>query len=385
MRLAGGCPFVPPHILRNIAERGEAAARRGAQLALDLASQFRAERMAVAVVAGAPTIPLRERRRTIFDARNGTDLPGRRARTENGARSADPAVNEAFDCAGLSLEFLNVAFDRHSIDGAGARIDATVHYGLRNANAIWNGRQLILGDGDGVYFKRFTSAVDVIAHELAHGMTQYTAALEYQGQAGALSEHFADVFGVLTRQYARKQNASRADWLVGAGLFTKRVNGDAVRSMKSPGSAYDDPVLGRDPQPSHINGYVRTRVDNGGVHVNSGIPNRAFYEVATLLGGKAWDVPGRIWYRTLTHRLHARATFQQCADATYETAGELFGTASAPHQAVLAAWKTVGINVSDSVLTRGPRLRLRAKKTPEPYQPPGGGAELPMDVPVLRG
>ena len=361
------CSFIPPHILRSISERGDAGARRDASIALELAAQHRGERLA-AVLAALPS----EVKRTIFDARNTHDLPGKRVRRESDPRTRDRAVDELFDRVGTTLDFLWRVYDRSSIDGMGQRIDATVHYGVRDSNAMWNGRQLIYGDGDGRYFRRFTAAVDVAAHELAHGVTQHTAGLEYHGQAGALNEHFSDVFGVLAKQHALKQTAARADWLVGAGIFTRRVNGEAVRSMKNPGTAYDDPVLGKDPQPSHMQGYVKTRLDGGGVHVNSGIPNRVFYETATLIGGKAWDVSGRIWYRTLTQKLRPRATFQSCADATYASAAELYGRGSIPQQAVLAGWKVVGIDVSD-----GMRLQI---KVAEAFDLPGGGAEVPADV-----
>src|SRR5258705_701935 len=155
---------------------------------------------------------------------------------------------------------------------------------------------MLYGDGDGRIFNRFTKVLDVIGHELTHGVTQYTAALDYHDQSGALNEHFSDVFGILVKQYSLKQTAKKADWLIGAGIFTQRVHGAAIRSMKAPGTAYDDPTLGRDPQPAHMKNYVKSHDDSGGVHVNSGIPNHVFYLVATALGGNAWEVAGKIWY-----------------------------------------------------------------------------------------
>ncbi len=95
----------------------------------------------------------------------------------------------------------------------------------------------------------------------------------------------SDVFGSLVKQYQLQQTAGEADWLIGQGLLTENVKGIALRSMKAPGTAYDDPVLGKDPQPAHMKDYVNTVSDNGGVHINSGIPNHAFYVVATELGG----------------------------------------------------------------------------------------------------
>src|SRR6185369_3971642 len=117
------------------------------------------------------------------------------------------------------------------------------------------------------------------------------------------------------------------------------------------------PVLGNDPQPAHMSNYDASPDDNGGVHVNSGIPNHAFYLAATAIGGKAWEVAGRIWYATLTAKLRARATFRDCARATIDAAAELYGTTSEPRNAVEQAWRTVGIDVA-AIATAGPRLPI---------------------------
>lgn len=349
-----------------------------AQAALTLSAQPRRERQVVALVAGTIFIPRRVKRRTVFDARQGHDLPGRIVRTEGSRSSRDAAADEAYLLAGQTYDYFRRNHDRRSLDDRGLRLESTVHYGSGFNNAHWNGRQMIYGDGDGKYFHRFTASLDVVAHELTHGLTQYTAALGFSGQCGTLAEHFSDVFGTLVKQYWRNVTASRADWLIGAELLTSRVNGAAIRSMKAPGTAYDDPVLGRDPQPSHMRDYVKTSADDRGVHTNSGIPNHAFYRVATLLGGRAWEVAGRIWYRALTHELGPRSRFQHCADATWQAAGELYGSGSAPQEAVLAGWKAVGIDVSFSLLQdNGPRLRIR-KPAREVFAAPAAGAELPL-------
>jgi Zn-dependent metalloprotease len=168
------------------------------------------------------------------------------------------------------------------------------------------------------------------------------AGLVYLGQAGALNESVSDVFGSLVKQYAQKENAGEADWLIGAGLFTSKVHGVALRSLKAPGTAYDDPLLGRDPQPATMAGYVKTSSDNGGVHTNSGIPNHAFYLAATALGGHAWEKAGRIWYETLRDkRLKRTATFAQFARYTVVNAGHFFGAAE--RRAVAGAWAAVGV------------------------------------------
>jgi Zn-dependent metalloprotease len=154
----------------------------------------------------------------------------------------------------------------------------------------------------------------------------------------------SDVFGSMVKQYQRNQTADQADWIIGEGLFTPNVIGVGIRSMKAPGTAYNDSVLGKDPQPGHMRDYVRTVEDNGGVHINSGIPNHAFYVTALELGGYAWEKAGRIWYKTLTDKLQERSTFQQACDMTYEAAGELFGSNSLEQQAVKKGWSEVGIS-----------------------------------------
>jgi Zn-dependent metalloprotease len=224
------------------------------------------------------------------------------------------------------------------------RLDSTVHFGTDYDNAFWNGQQMVYGDGDGQIFQRFTKCIDVIGHELTHGVTQYEAGLAYRNQPGALNESMSDVFGSLVKQYALKQTADKADWLIGEGLFTPNVKGVALRSMKAPGTAYDDPMIGKDPQPAHMKDYRHMTQDNGGVHINSGIPNHAFFVVAMEMGGYAWEKAGKIWYVTLRDRLRSSSSFQRAANLTFHVAGELFGTGSHEQQAVRKGWTEVGIN-----------------------------------------
>ena len=358
---------MPAYILRAIADRGDDEDRARALASLALTSGSRGERQAFTELAGVLVLPPRAKRRTVHDAQQTRALPGRIVRTEGERRTRDDAVNEAYDGAGKTFDFFRRVYQRSSVDGRGLGIRSTVHYGQRFSNAHWNGRQMIYGDGDGKYFRRFTSSLDVIAHELTHGVTQYTAALGFSGQCGALAEHFSDVFGILAKQYALRLSAVQSDWIIGAELFTDRVNGRGIRSMQAPGTAYDDRVLGRDPQPSHMRDYVHTHGDDRGVHVNCGIPNHAFYRAAMHLGGTAWEVAGRIWYHALTRRLGPRSRFQHCADATWSAAGDLYGRGSAPQDAVAEAWKSVGLAVREERRVRDPHLFL----------PPDAGAELP--------
>ncbi|HEX3052072.1 MAG TPA: M4 family metallopeptidase, partial [Aggregatilineaceae bacterium] len=203
-----------------------------------------------------------------------------------------------------------------------------------------------------------------IGHEMTHGVTQFEAKLVYAGQSGALNESFSDVFGVLVKQYKLRQTALDADWIIGSGLFTPNVNGVGIRSMKAPGTAYNDPVLGKDPQPAHMDQYQNVPYDNGGVHINSGIPNHAFYITARDMGGFAWEKAGQIWYSALCDKLSSLSNFQAAANATYTTAGERFGANSLEQQAVRNGWAEVGLSVEAASPTDGcfpilnPVLRL---------------------------
>ncbi len=343
--------ITPPHMLQEIARNGTATQRDLALRTLITSEQMRGQRRAMrsmsAFLAKAATTG--NKQRIIYDAKNGSQLPGTLIRNEGDPATTDPAVNEAYDGSGVTYDLYSDIYGRNSIDNNGLRLDSTVHYQKGYDNAFWDGKQMVYGDGDedltaaDRLFNRFTAALDVIAHELTHGVTQYEANLAYWDQSGALNESMSDVFGSLVKQYQRKQTAGQADWIIGEGLFTSNVIGVGIRSMKAPGTAYNDPVLGKDPQPAHMDNYVRTVEDNGGVHINSGIPNHAFYVTALEMGGYAWEKAGRIWYKTLTDKLQERSTFQQACDLTYEAAGELFGTNSLEQQAVKKGWSEVGI------------------------------------------
>lgn len=342
------CSIVPPHVLDHLArvedERRSTRARR--TLEHDALQRTR-RRITTVRGLGAPAEPRAgsdKPQRTIYDAKNKEELPGKKVRGESDKPGKDASVNRAFAGLGATFELYLKVYQRHSIDGRGLPLDATVHYGQEYNNAFWDGERMVFGDGDGDLFLDFTIPVDVIGHELTHGVTQYTANLDYFGQSGALNESMSDVFGSLIKQYALGQSADQADWLIGAGLLAEDVQGEALRSMKAPGTAYDDDVLGKDPQPATMDHYVRTSKDNGGVHINSGIPNYAFYLVADSLGGNAWERAGQIWFDVLTGgRLATDAQFADFARATVEAGRSRYGDQSEEHQALLKAWSQVGV------------------------------------------
>lgn len=337
------CCIVPPHILRHLAEHPQYRARALRTLAFTERLRGRRDVLAHFAAVGVAT---GQERRTIYDAQSQTTLPGKLVRGEGDSDSSDVAVDEAYNYAGNTYDFYMKVFQRSSVDGKGLRLDSTVHYDQDFDNAFWDGQQMVYGDGDKQIFDRFTKCLDVIGHELTHGVTQYTAGLTYQGQSGALNESMSDVFGSLVKQFTKGQTAAQADWLIGAGLLLPKV-GPALRSMKEPGTAYNSPLLGgKDPQPAKMADYLDTNEDNGGVHINSGIPNHAFYLTAIQIGGNAWEKAGNIWYVTLTQMLQPTSDFQDAANKTYAVAGELYGAGSAEQQAVQAGWAGVGIEVN---------------------------------------
>jgi Zn-dependent metalloprotease len=307
----------------------------------------RAQRLAAWRASWARITP-EEVRRTVFDAQNRQQLPGRVVRREGDPDVDDQAVNEAYLYLGDTYRLYAEAYGRDSIDDSGMVLNGTVHYGFEYCNAFWDGEQMVFGDGDtDAGFNSFTSSIDVVGHELAHGVTEHEAGLIYFGQPGALNESLSDVFGSLVKQYALNQKAEDADWLIGAELLTADINGEALRSMKAPGTAYNDPVLGgKDPQPADMAHFNRTFEDNAGVHINSGIPNHAFYLAAVNLGGFAWEQAGLIWYETLCSPLLQRtARFQDFAALTVTIAGQVFPDDDEPQEAVRDGWAGVGIDV----------------------------------------
>lgn len=348
--------ILPMHMLRSIAKNGNPQQRSSALQTMASDQTFRGLRMTsqqqtlTSARRRRATTGEAQQQRTIYDAHNSETLPGTIVRTEGSPPGTDLVVNEAYDGLGATFDFFLNTYERNSIDDEGMSLDATVHFGTDYNNAFFNGQRMVFGDGDGDLFNRFTISLDVIGHELTHGVTEDEAGLVYMFQSGALNESMSDVFGSLIKQYVLKQTADKADWLIGAELLTGNVNGVALRSMKDPGSAYDDPVLGKDPQPGHLRDYVRTNQDNGGVHINSGIPNRAFYLAATRIGGFAWEKAGLIWYETIRNsRLRANAGFQSFANLTSSVSARLYGTDSMEQRAVRDAWQQVGINVRQAM------------------------------------
>ncbi|MCX4501026.1 MULTISPECIES: M4 family metallopeptidase [Streptomyces] len=281
-------------------------------------------------------------KRTVFDAKHTDTLPGEKVRGEGEGPVADAAVNRVHDNLGVVHDFFSTVYGRDSLFLGGA-LEATVHYGGPSTGDVhWDGSRLVIAETDEEVFCDLTLGLDLLAAGLASGLVQHSAGLTAQGQSGALHYSIADVFGSLVKQYTGQQSASKADWLLGAEVFTPDVPADAKRSLKSPGTAYDSPLLGKDPQRAHMDDYLETPEGDAGAFVNSGIPNHAFYLLATKWGGNAWERAGKVWYTVLTGgSLKAESDFADFARLTSTAATTLYGEGES--LAVKEAWNKVGV------------------------------------------
>jgi len=341
------CSIVPPSIFERVLRTGTPEERNTAMDTLSVDHSIRLVRAQNAALAAQPV-----RRavaapggrgvvhRTIYDALHRNDQQATTLlRDEGDPPCPDEAANRAFDALGDTYRFYWDVLTRDSIDDAGMSLLGEVHFGRNYDNAFWDGRRMMFGDGSGTMFTGFTSAIEVVGHELTHGVTQATLNLLYTSQSGALNESISDVFGCLVKQYKLGQTADQATWLIGEGILGPAMHGVALRSMKAPGTAYDG-----DDQPATMSGFVNTTSDNGGVHVNSGIPNHAFYLAAVAIGGNAWERAGKIWYQVMALRaVPPDAQFHTFAQATLIAASALYGASSVEAKAVADAWGEVGV------------------------------------------
>jgi Zn-dependent metalloprotease len=348
--------ILPPHMLDEINTNGGSDELKIVKNMQIMANKLRAHREHFALVAQLnpqPTITTATKalkpklQRRIYTAQNTEKLPGKLLRAEGKPATGDLDADNVYDAAGKVWDFYFSLFGRNSIDNMGMAIKQTVHYSKKFANAFWDGTQMVYGDGDGDIFASFTKDIDVIGHELTHGIMQFEANLAYAFQSGALNESYSDVFGMLIKQKALNQTALEADWLIGRNVLKGNY---ALRSMKEPGTAYvKHPMLGTDPQPGNMANYKNLSItqDKGGVHINSGIPNKAFYVAARNIGGFAWEKAGRIWYEALVNpsllKSKPDATFAEAKQFILRAAMNLYGTGSLEHKAVMSAWREVGL------------------------------------------
>ncbi|MBN8209134.1 peptidase M4 family protein [Bacillus sp. NTK071] len=257
-------------------------------------------------------------------ANSGSSLPGSYSVDSNNAFTAasQGADVDANYYAGTVYDYYYNTHNRNSYDNNGATIRSTVHYGSNYNNAFWNGSQMVYGDGDGTTFAPLSGAQDVVAHEITHAVTERTAGLQYQNQSGALNESMSDVFGYFVEP---------GDFLLGEDVYTPNKSGDALRSLSNP-EAYG--------QPSHMNDYYNTTSDNGGVHTNSGIPNKAAYLTIQSIGKAKAE---KIYYRALSVYLTPTSNFSAARSALLQATTDLYGTGST-YNSVASAWSQVGVN-----------------------------------------
>jgi hypothetical protein len=261
--------------------------------------------------------PGRSNRET-YDANHSTYLPGTLVRSEGQGPTGDQDVDNAHDFAGDTYYYYRNTHGRDSYDDQGAAIVSTVHYGRNYNNAFWNGEQMVYGDG--------FATKDVVAHELTHAVTEHSANLEYRWQSGALNESFSDIFAAMV---------DREDWLIGEDLPPDALGGQAaIRDMSNP------PRFG---QPDHTRDWVSTCDDNEGVHTNSGIPNKAYYNIATNSAvGK--DKAERIFFRTLVVYLQSDSSLEIAREAALQSAQDLYGGSSVEYNAVRDGFNAVGLD-----------------------------------------
>ncbi len=332
---------IPPYLLEELARRnpGNPDFLKTYQHTLDGQSKHAAFRPR----AGQDYHGARE----VYDAEGSESLPGKKARFEGEKPTSSAEVNNAYDYTGFIRDFYQKEYGRNSIDAKGMKLVSTVNYGENYENAFWNGSQMTYGrPGPNSPFKTFM-LLDVAGHEITHGVTEMESGLRYRGQSGALNESLSDVYGELIKQYSKGQSSAKADWLVGDGIWKETVKGRALRDMRNPGTAYDDPQLGKDPQPAHMKDYYKTSGDNGGVHYNSGIPNKAFAQFAIDVGGNAWDTPGKIWFAA-RKAAGSNPSFSQFAYHTIEQAKALGHSDLIPK--LQGSWDAVGVKPSATAL-----------------------------------
>lgn len=294
--------------------------------------------------AGASTIP-QDGKGVIYtlDARNADSTLFFVTTTNVNSWNNKPAVSASANGA-LVYDFYSQVFNRNAIDGNGTTMNIVVNFKENFNNAFWNGQLMVFGNGDGNAFSDLAGAIDVTAHEMSHGVIERTANLVYENQPGALNESFADVFGVLFEFWVEGEGG---DWFLGEDVTTPNIAGDVLRNMEDPGAAN---VAFNGQQPGKMSEFRNLpntpQGDNGGVHANSGIPNRAFFLFATH-AAVGRDKAGEVYYQVLTNYLTRNSKFIDCRLAVLKAVDDIFGAgtpeATAAASAATLAFDTVEI------------------------------------------
>jgi Zn-dependent metalloprotease len=386
------CSIVPEYLLHRIvsdegtdSEAGGAAEKtikEGRDLFTKITMEVGVmgdETRNMALTFGGKPPPATALERYIYTAEGTENLPGTLSKSDSFTSRLDQATT-LYVRLGRIHEFFHNVFGWKLFDNKGHQLHVTIDYGDKCMNAYWNGSQIVLGQGSPVGLDKFWLAIDVLAHEITHGIIQHTSALDYRGETGALNEHLADVFGLLFKQYYRtkERNASEASWVIGDQLFTLSVDkrhdelkpqlwtdGNGDKRWVVPGAAddscymiqertlwndhwargylrsFENPKSSNPPQPIRYRDYEALQYDNGGVHHNSGIPNRAFHKAAVAAGGRPWDGVGRVWFHAMTDpKLQSNSKFADFAALTIAWADTKY-----PHlkDAIIGGWDGVGV------------------------------------------
>ena len=283
-----------------------------------------------------------------YSLNNGTRYGSATDVTDNTANpfNADGTAVQAHYGAEQTYDYFDTQHGRNSYNGTGGKLLSYVHYSSGYVNAFWDGSRMTYGDGDGVNYGPLTS-LDIAGHEMAHGVTEFSAGLIYSYESGALNESFSDIFGEMVEFHATGTN----DWQMGTDIG---IGGSgAIRSMNNP-NAYNDPD-------TYGGSYYYTGSgDNGGVHINSGVQNKWFYilavgESGTNDLGDAYSVTGigrtaaaAIAYRNLTVYLSASSNYAAARAGAIQAATDLYGAGSPEVIATTDAWYAVGVGAAYS-------------------------------------
>lgn len=344
MKIRGGSAVIPIAVLDRIAsdasfsERvraactatsAHAATWHGFRSAMSLAARYQRHRLATANPPLVPSV-------YIFNARGSGSLPGDLLTEQDIIDS--PSAAYLSDTLRLVLDFYKTIFNRQSIDNLGMGLIASIHYANAYCNAYWNGQQIIVGDGDNEAFSDLARCDDVLAHEVQHGVTQFTIGLGYWDEAGALNESISDAIASVFCQWRRHQPCGKAAWTIGEGVIGPALRRRGYTMLRNLGHPDVAGVLLS--QPRHMRDYDLS----GDPHVNSGIPNHAFYLAAQALGGNTWDRIGPIWYSALvSSRRSPNMSFAEFAKLTIHRAQMLFRVTPAVAKTVEEAWREVGV------------------------------------------
>ncbi len=329
-RLAADKRFPPRsrHAAANTARISEELRRLRTQaVALTSATQLTGSHLLT--LAASPDIP-------VYDCMHTQALPGKRI--ANPKSSKDHSVKRAYAETSKVAEFYRQVFKRNSVDNAGMTLLSSVHYGVDFNNAMWNGLQMLYGDGDSKIFGDFTRGDDVIGHELTHGVTQHTLQLAYTGDAGGLNESLSDCFGAMFQQWESGQNVSQASWLIGKDIMGPAAKAKGYKSLRNMTNPADKSCLS--PQPTQYS-QITPGMDP---HFSSGPPNLAFCTACKAAGGRSWETVGQVWYETMTTSgPQPNMTMRDFAARTRQAAHHLFPNQPSIVNAVDHGWKAVGL------------------------------------------